>query len=290
MGLLDKLKDAKGRVFSPTKVWLAGHGSDDVVRAGGTATVVVEVSGEDDGTVTQIDLALKQSGHTLDTPVLHPLGQVPTTTGLHRIEVTIPQDLPPSCLGFVDYAFRADLQRSKGIGSTADVRVDVIALPQHLWWPDGPRSGSAGADDVRITVLLDADTAAIGGAVSGRVEVRGATSGDVTLELGTEIDTTVRVPGRNEYQPRVRYKALASQPLGTLTAGGPQAFPFRVEVPEGTLPTLHNGGKTSVVWQVRGVVGKAVGWSLVGVLDPDSKARTREDPHSSTAAFLDMFL
>ena len=51
-------------------------------------------------------------------------------------------------------------------------------------------------------------------------------------------------------------------------------------------PTLHNGGQTSVVWQVRVKRGKTMGWSLVGVLDPEAAAGTRNQASPSLLSFL----
>jgi len=73
---------------------------------------------------------------------------------------------------------------------------------------------------------------------------------------------------------------------GSAAAGERVELPFSVEIPAGAPPTLRNGDKTSVVWQARVSHGASVGWSLVGVLDPESLSAIR---NRESAGLLDLF-
>ncbi len=145
---------------------------------------------------------------------------------------------------------------------------------------------------MRITLELDAPTVDVGSTLTGRVSVfalRDAGKDAIELELGPIVDTLVQVAGRSQPQPRVRYKATTELRLADarpLKAGEHVELPFSVDVPEGVPPTLHNGGKTSVVWQVRVKRGKTAGWTLVGVLDPEAAAGTRNQASPSLLSFL----
>jgi hypothetical protein len=141
MGLMDRLNGAKRRLWSPMNVWMVDLGSDTLVHSGGPATVVVEVRGEDDGTPERIEVYMKMVGLGYDGKRTWPLGEIPTTLGRHVLEVTLPAGLTPSCSGYADYTFEAELHRSKGVGSTAASIVDVVGRPDELYWPDGARSG-----------------------------------------------------------------------------------------------------------------------------------------------------
>jgi hypothetical protein len=273
MGLLDRLNGAKKRLWSPITVWMAETGSDKLVRAGEPALVVVEVQGEDDGTAERVELFLKLVGLGIDSKRTWPLAEVPKVVGRHELRVTIPPELPPSCASYAEYTFESILHRTKGTPSTAASRVDVVAREEDLYWPDGPRHGGDG-----ITVELDAETVEVGGVLTGRA----TTHGKATVRFGPTVDTLVRVAGRNQPQQRARFKATTEF---TLADDGE----FRIDVPEGVPPTLHNGGITSVVWKVEVQCGDRTGWALVGVLDPEATAGTREAPSPSLASFLSGF-
>jgi hypothetical protein len=292
MGLMDRLNGAKRRLWSPMTVWMAEAGSDTLVHAGEPATVVVEVRGEDDGTPERIEVFLKMTGWGYDGKRTWPLGEVPTELGRHELAVTIPPELPPSCATYAEYTFESILHRTKGTPSNAASRVDVVSRPQDLYWPEGERSGSDGPDDVRITIEVDAPALDVGATLTGRVSVfalRDAGKDAIELEFGPLVDTLVQVAGRSQPQPRVRYKASSELRLADarpLKAGELVELPFSIEVPEGVPPTLHNGGQTSIVWQVRVKRGKTMGWSLVGVLDPEAAAGTRDQASPSLLSFL----
>jgi hypothetical protein len=292
MGLMDRLNGAKRRLWSPMNVWMVDLGSDKLVHSGGPATVVVEVRGEDDGTPERIEVFLKMIGLGYDGKLTWPLGEVPTTLGRHVLEVTLPAGLTPSCSGYADYTFEAELFRSKGVGSTAASIVDVVGRPDELYWPDGARSGQDGPDDVRITLELDAETVSVGAALTGRATVfatRDAGKDAVELEFGPTVETLVQVAGRTQPQLRARFKPAVELRLADarrLAAGESLVLPFSVGVPEGVPPTLHNGGVTSVVWQVRVERGKSVGWNLAGVLDPEAAAGARDQPSQGLLSFL----
>jgi hypothetical protein len=292
MGLMDRLNGAKRRLWSPMTIWMAELGSDTLVHAGEPATVVVEVRGEDDGTPERIEVFLKLIGWGLDGKLTWPLGELPTELGRHELAVTIPAELTPSCATYAEYTFESILHRTKGVASTAASRVDIVSRPQDLYWPEGERSGVDGPDDVRITVELDAPAVDVGSTLTGRASVfalRDVGKDAIELELGPIVDTLVQVAGRTQPQPRVRYKASRELRLADarpLRAGEHLEVPFSVDVPEGVPPTLHNGGKTSIVWQVRVKRGKTAGWNLVGVLDPQATAGTRDQASPSLLSFL----
>jgi hypothetical protein len=294
MGLMDRLNAAKRRMWSPMTVWMVDLGSDKLVHAGEPATVVVEVRGEDDGTPERIEVLLQMIGLGREGKINWPLGEVPTVLGRHALAVTIPTELTPSCARFAEYTFEAVLHRSKGVGSTAASRVDIVPRPEDLYWPDGPRSGQDGSDDdVRITVELDAPTVDVGAALTGRATVFALRDApkkrDVELQFGPTVETLVQVAGKTQPQLRARFKATSELTLADsrpLSAGESLVLPFSLEVPAGVPPTLHNGGVTSVVWKVEVKRGDSAGWSLVGVLDPEAAAGTRETPSPSLASFL----
>jgi hypothetical protein len=292
MGLMDRLNGAKRRLWSPMQVWMADTGSDRLVHAGGTAKVVVDVRGEDDGTPERIEVFLQMIGWGNDSKVKWPLGEVPATLGTHTLEVTLPTGLAPSCAKYAEYTFNAELHRSKGVGSTAASMVDVVGRPEDLYWPDGPRAGQDGPDDVRIAIELDAPTAAVGTALTGRATVlatRDTGQDAVALAFGPTLDTLVQVAGKSQPQPRAKFKPAVELELAgkrTLRAGERLELPFSVDVPDGVPPTLHNGGQTSIVWQVRVMRGKSAGWALAGVLDPEAAAGTRDQSSQGLLSFL----
>ena len=145
---------------------------------------------------------------------------------------------------------------------------------------------------MRITIELDSPTVDVGGSLTGRVNVfalRDAGKEAIEVELGPTVDTLVQVAGRNQPQQRARYKASSRLPAAEaqpLRAGEQLELPFRIDLRDGVPPTLHNGGKTSIVWQLRVTRGKATGWHLVGVLDPDASAGTRNQASPSLLSFL----
>ena len=285
MGLKHRLSAARTYLKSPLSLSMLERGSDLRVHVGRAAAVVVEVEGQDDGTVQRIELMLRRSsasggGSWVDVP----LGDVPTTAGRHELTVTIPIGIIPSSVGFGDYQFRAHLVRSKGVESDAVSPVVVVGRAEDLYWPDGPRSGQTTEPTMRLTVDLDSPTADIGGPVSGRVAIYAL--GDlpaeaVELEFGAEIDALVKAAGHNTLQQRSRFKAVAAltlAPKAAVPAGQQLDLPFRIEIPPGLPPTLRDGSG-SVIWQVRVTRGNSSAWATVGVLDPNSlSAPSKERP------------
>ena len=232
------------------------------------------------------------TGLGLDKTAKWPLAEVPATVGLHTVQVTIPTALAPACVTYAEYSFGAELHRSKGTNSTAGAVVDVVARPEDAFWPDGPRSGQDGPQDVVVTIELDAESVPVGGTVSGRVTVVGALAPrprSMTLTMGPVVDTLVAVAGKSQPQLRSRFAPTATVPIGeapALAAGERFEVPFQVAVPEGVPPTLHNGGATTVVWQVRVAVGDDAAWRTFVVLDAEALAGIRNRPSPSLIAFL----
>jgi SpoOM protein len=291
MGLKDRLGAAKRWMWSPMEVHMLDLGSDEYVRAGEQARVVVDVRGEDDGTVERMDVSLERSG-VVDGKATWPLGEIPATVGVHELQVSIPIGLAPSSR-YTEYVFAGKLRRTKGTGSDAVSLVDVVSRPEDLYWPDGPRSGREGPADATIAVELDADPADIGSTLTGRAVVVAAghlRARDVELEVGPVVDTLVPVAGKTQPQQRAKFTAAAQVKLADgrkLSAGERVDFPFRIEIPAGAPPTLHDGDKTSVVWQARVSLGTSVGWTLVGVLDPESLSASR---NLKASGLLDLFV
>jgi hypothetical protein len=294
MGLKGRLDAAKRWMWSPMTVWMADQGCDKVAHAGGEATVYVDVRGEDDGTMKHVEVFLQMMGGGLDGKARWPLAELPPEVGRHELKVTLPTGLAPACARYVEYTFQSELHRTKGTNSTAASIVDVVARPEDLYWPEGPRSGQDGSDDARITIELDAadDAVAVGDALTGRVvvhAVREQRGHDVKLAFGPTIDTLVQVAGKSQPQPRARFKPtveITLAPRRALASGERLELPFSVEVAPGAPPTLHNGGLTSVVWQVRVAYGETVAWRRVGVLDPEALAGRRDEPSPSLLSFL----
>ena len=286
MGLRDRVKGTLRHVWSPITVWMADQGSDQLVYAGRTAKVCVDVRGEDDGTADRVEVALKLTGEGAE-PREWPLAVLPATVGLHEIEIPIPAELPPSCARYAEYGFNATLHRTKGVESTAGAVVDVVARPEDAYWPAGPRSGQdgegEGEGDARIAIELDSETVAAGTPLSGRATIfalRELGAGDCELAFGATV-TTPSSPGG-------RFQATATSELArqtSLGAGERLDLPFSVDIPAGVPPTLHNG-ETSIVWKVRVTLGDAAGWCLVAVLDPDAAAGIRDRPSPGLIDFL----
>jgi hypothetical protein len=294
MGLKERLGGAKRWMWSPMTVWMADQGCDKLAHAGGQATVFVDVRGEDDGTMERVEVFLQMMGWGAEGKARWPLAELPAEVGRHELTVTLPTGLAPACARYVEYTFQAELHRSKGTNSTAGSIVDVVARPEDLYWPEGPRSGQEGSDEARITIELDApdDAVAVGHTLTGRVvvhAVRERRAADVELVFGPTVDTLVPVAGKSQAQPRARFQPTVKTTLAqrrALSVGERVELPFRLDVAAGVPPTLHNGGQTSVVWQVRASHGDAVGWRLVGVLDPEALAGRRDEPSPSLLSFL----
>ena len=292
MGIMDRLNATKRMVWSPITVWMADQGSDTLVHAGAAATVVVDVRGEDDGTAQHVELFLQMTGLGLEKPTKWPLAELLPTIGAHTVQVSIPTGLAPACARYAEYSFGAELLRSKGVNSTAAAVVDVVARPDDAFWPDGPRSGQDGPQNVAINIDLAGESVPVGGTVSGSVTVvAGLATGahSVTLSVGPVVDTLVAVAGKSQPQLRSRFAPTATKALAeatTLAAGAPFQVPFQVAIPEGVPPTLHNGGATQVVWQVRVAVGDDAAWRSFVVLDPEALAGIRNRPSPSLIGFL----
>lgn len=263
MGIRDRLVAAKRYVWSPMTLTMLERGSDSVVRAGSTARVVVEVEGESDGTVERIEVSLK-----LGENMRWPLTDVPTTVGRHELEVLIPAEAPPTSR-YSNYYFVGKPHRTKGIASEAMCPVRVIGHPDHVYWPDEPRSGS---DEPGLSVMLEQEAVNAGGAVSGRA------AGAENVEIGHVLDTWEQVEGSSEGEQRQHFNKLADVSPG---ADGT----FRLEIPAGVPPTLHNNDRTSITWEVRARAGQSTAWRRFAVLDPDGKS---EVPELKSSGLLDL--
>lgn len=285
---------AKRWLWSPMTVWMADQGCDKLVFAGQEAKVYVDVRGEDDGTMERIEVYLRMLGWGGDGKLKYPLAELPAEVGRHELTVTIPTGLPPACAKYVEYTFEAELHRTKGTNSTAASIVDVVSRPEDTYWPDGPRAGQEGPDDVRIAIELDGDdVVAVGDALTGRVVVHAMgeqrRGHDVELAFGPVVDTLVPVAGKSQAQQRARFQPMVKTKLAerrALASGERLELPFALDVAEGAPPTLHNGGQTSVVWQVRVEHGDTKAWRRVGVLDPEGLAGRRDEPSPSLLSFL----
>jgi hypothetical protein len=206
----------------------------------------------------------------------------------------LPTGLTPACTRYAEYTFQAELHRTKGTNSTAASIVDVVARPADLYWPDGPRAGQDGPDEARIAIAFDGDddTVEVGTTLTGRVTVlatRELAGQDVQLAFGPTVDTLVPVAGKSQAQPRARFQPTVRTTLAprrALASGERLELPFRLDVAAGAPPTLHNGGQTSVVWQVRVAFGDTVAWRRVGVLDPVALAGRRDEPSPGLLSFL----
>jgi hypothetical protein len=239
--------------------------------------VVVEVTGQDDGTVERIDLMLRRpdAGNPQGGYADIPLGEVPTEPGRHELVVTIPPGAIPSAIGFGNYLFRAQLVRTKGLESDAVSPVVVVGRADDLTWPE-VRQGTDGPGDVRLDLALEAPTADIGGVVAGYLVLEALADLDraqVEVEVGAEIDALVKpLTSNSRLERRKKYRTAAQQtlaPAGALASGQRLDLPFRLEIPPGLPPTVRDGD-SSVVWQVRVRRGRSSAWAVLGVLDPNS--------------------
>jgi hypothetical protein len=268
MGLKDKLKAAVGSVWSPITVWMADEGSDKLVTAGGQAKVVVAVKGADDGTAERVEVELVLTGQGMSAPQKWPLGEVPAVVGLQETVVTIPTGVPPACATYAEYAFKATLHRSKGMGSDAQSIVDVIARPEDVYWPDGPRSGFDGDKTASLDITVDSDVVAAGTDVTGRV----------TTTDGTTVSVTVGALVTSPTSPKGKFKEVGSVEVAP-------GAPFSIPVPEAVPPTLSNG-QSEIVWQVRAKVGGTTAWRLFGVVDPTGASGIRNRPSPTLIGWL----
>ncbi len=268
MGIKDKIKSSLRSVWSPITVWMAEEGSDRLVNAGASALVVVAVNGEDDGTADRIEITLELLSGGGVHAQSWPLGEVPATLGKHETTVTIPTELPPSCAQLAEYAFEATLHRTKGIGSSAKSVVDVVARPEDVYWPEGPRSGVESESATGLQISLDAALVAAGSSVSGRVH--SSTGEPASLAMGAFVVSPSK--------PKGTYKETARLELAPGSA-------FSLLIPEGVPPTLHRGDCT-VTWQVKATQGKATAWHWVAVVDPDGKAGIRDRPSPGLLSWL----
>ena len=287
MGLMDRVKGGVRHMWSPITVWMADQGSDTLVHAGQPAKVVVAVRGQDDGTAQRVELTLSVATDNSTDKRTWGLGEAPATIGVHEVEVMIPTELPPSCARFAAYSFGAKLHRSKGFPSDAGALVDVVSRPQDAYWPEGPRTGQDGAADPQITIALDAPTVDEGTTLTGRVTI--AAAGDLRPE---DVDLALEATVVTREKPQGKTRKAVETRLARdtkIAVGEPLELPFSIDVPLGVPPTLQ-AGVSSVVWRVRVDVGKASGWALVAVLDPQSSTGTREQASSSSLLdFLDLF-
>jgi hypothetical protein len=268
MGLKDRLTAVRRHLSSPIHPWLAEMGSDRVAVAGQSATVVVDLRGEADPTAERVDVFLRLTA--FDVRRDWPLAEIPPTLGVHRVPVVLPTGLAPSCAKYAEYTFGAKVQRP-GLCPDAASVVDVIARPEDVHWPDGPRAEAHGVD-----VALDAEAVDAGGALTGTVVA--AAPGEVTVAL----ELLATAPYGHKGEPRTTTRTVAT----TVVAASPGPVPFTLAVPAGVPPTLHNGGHSSVVWRVRAGSGGATGWRLVAVLDPTAAAGVRDRPSPTLLEFL----
>jgi hypothetical protein len=257
MGLKDKLGAARRWMWSPMTIDMLEAGSDPLVHAGATANVVLDVVGEDDGTGERIEVLL-----ALNVQTKWPLGELPATVGRHELEVEIPVGIPPSSK-YTEYVFKGVLHRSKGTGADAVSLVDVVARPEDLFWPDGPRAQGP-------EIVLDADPVNIGDTLGGR------TTPGAKLEIGTLIEKPEQVAGKVDHQQRERFITVVE------TTAGPDGA-FFAPIPAGAPPTLHHD-RTTVIWQVR--AGEDA-WRTFGVLDPECQSSDRN--MKAAGIFLDLF-
>ncbi len=257
MGLKDRLGAAKRYLWSPMDVHMLESGSDPVVRAGQPATVVVELKGEDDGSLERVEVTLSLNHRTRNWV----LGEVPATAGRHELQVTIPAEAPPTTR-YTEYRFVGKLHRTKGTPAEGVSLVRVIGHPDHVYRPDGPDSEGG-------VLSLDADSVAVGGTVSGHSRRPG------TVAFGAVVDSIRGQEGSPNGVHKVEFK-----PLGEIALDAPGPFAFAI--PAGAPPTFHDGGTTYVTWEVR--TGDA--WHRFTVLDPDGLA---EVPEQKASGLLDVF-
>jgi len=266
MGIRDRLNAAKRHLWSPMTIDLLDRGSDPVVRAGRTARVVAEIAGEDDGSMERAEIVLTLNHRAKEWP----LAELPPTVGRHELEVEIPADAPPAT-SWTEYRFVGRIRRTKGTPAEGVSPVELIGDPAHVFWPDGPRSG---ADGPTLSVDLDAETAQVGGAISGR------TAPGATVEVGAFVDHVVGMEGRPNGVHKQEFRratSVVADAAGAFTATLPDAGP----------PTFHDGDTASVVWEARVTHEGASAWRRFALLDPEGV--TFPDRRRTSPALLDLF-
>lgn len=268
MGFKERLKGLKESLSTgPMDVDLPDYGSPQAparLAAGGTGTVEVTVTGENDGTVERIELSL----HVSPYYETFPLADVPVRAGVHPVQVRLPAEIPPSITVYADYSLRAKIHRNKGLETEASLPIDVIGSPDHLHWPK-ERSGHEGADEVRVTIDLDREVVDNGTPITGRVALtaeRDAGANDVVLSLTGRVVSPREPNGKDLFSREVKLAIGAA-----VSAGRTEAFPFSIDIPHAAPPTFAKND-TTVVWTLRASHGRAVGWRVVGVLDPKAEA------------------
>ncbi|MEN0015837.1 MAG: hypothetical protein AAGC46_20900, partial [Solirubrobacteraceae bacterium] len=273
----------------PLSVSMAELGSDKVVTSGQPAKVVVQVEGEDDGTLEAIDLKLRYTGDITGAYTYTDLATVPTEPGVHELTVTIPTGLPPSVARVNEYVFLAKVRRTKGVEADALSPVDVIGRPEDLYWPDGPRGGQHNGEEiVRIEITVDSETVELGGSISGTVSLFAPAplpKADVRLTLGATI--TAAAGPQNKVSDT--FREFGRQELvhgASLGLGERVELPFKAAVPADAPPTVDSGGHGKIVWSIRVGVGKVTAWRTIGVLDPDASAGNRNNPQRAASWLL----
>lgn len=259
MGILDRLNSARRHIWSPVTLDMINRGSDEVVRAGQPARVVVEVVGEDDGSVERIELMLQLELRDRSWP----LAAVPTALGRHELDVVIPADLPPSSAA-TRYFFKGLLHRTKGMGSEARSSVFVIGDPAHAYRASDPQAGS---DSAGLAIALDADVVPVGTSVSGRVTGRAD-----RVEVGRLLDAPFT------YEDGTTKQKQEFKTVGQATPDASGAF--AVAVPQDAMPSLHDGESVTVTWEARAVAGKVTAWHRFVVIDPEGTTEMPEQVSS----------
>lgn len=278
MGLKERFNKLKEAVSTgPIDLTLIQQGTADPLHAGQPAVVYVLVKGENDGTVEQIDLFLQRS----QGMEAFPLGTVPDVPGKHAIEVQIPAGLEPSVAEHIDWTVRAKANRNTGLNAEAFLPIDIVARPEDLPWPDGPRSGQDG-DASTVEVLLEADTVDQGSNLTGIARISAAKELKGT-DVRVAIGYTVRRLDQKDKFEEVAF-VIARQGL-SLSGGQHEDVPFSIELPAGT-PATYRFGPSSIVWRVEAKVGKTTGWALFGALDPKADGGIRARQNTSIASLL----
>jgi hypothetical protein len=187
------------------------------------------------------------------------------TVGRHELELLVPADAPPTSR-YTTYYWTGELHRTKGMSAKALCPVRVIGHPDHVYWPEGPHSGSDGPGS---GVSLDQETVNAGEAVSGRAP------GAEKIEVGFVLDA----PQEAEGEQKQHFEPVAeTRPAGDGT--------FRLEIPAGVQPTLYNGDRTWITWEVRATSGTTSAWRRFAVLDPDGQS---DVPDLKAGALVDLF-
>ena len=295
MGLMDRLNGAKRRLWSPMQVWMAEHRlrPPGAGRRRGEARRRRPRRGRRDARAHRGLPADDRLGQRPQGQVAARRGARPTLgtprarrDAAHRVWRRRAPSTPstrstPSCT-----AARAWARPPRRSWTSS-------AVPRISIGPTGQRSGQDGPDDVRVTIELDAPTVSVGsradrprdGARDPRHR-RGRDRSRVRADARHARAGRRQVAAAAAGEVQAGGRARARRQARALRAGEPLQLPFSVDVPDGVPPTLHNGGQTSVVWQVRASRGKSAGWALVGVLDPQAAAGTRNQPSQGLLSFL----